>query len=134
MLQILHDEISTLQLELGQIEERNGILQKDNAKLLQRWLDAKQAEANKMNEANDFYEDMRSRHKAVLSWRDGNNGAPAPGSTSATSVSADEAGDGPGAGKTESGNGPALDDPKAGQTRDGTKSMSDPKTNLSPNG
>ena len=36
--QILHDEISTLQLELGQVEERNGILQKDNAKLLQRWL------------------------------------------------------------------------------------------------
>ncbi|KAF9454909.1 ATG16-domain-containing protein [Macrolepiota fuliginosa MF-IS2] len=63
-VQILHDEISTLQLELGQIEERNQGLQKDNAKLLQRWLDAKQAEANKMNEANAFYEDMRSRHQA----------------------------------------------------------------------
>ncbi|KAF9455435.1 autophagy-related protein 16, partial [Collybia nuda] len=47
-LQILHDEISTFQLELGQIEERNSTLTKDNAKLLQRWLDAKQAEANKM--------------------------------------------------------------------------------------
>ncbi|PFH54674.1 hypothetical protein AMATHDRAFT_52396 [Amanita thiersii Skay4041] len=70
-VQILHDEISTLQLELGQIEERNQILQKDNAKLLQRWLDAKQAEANKMNEANEFYETMRSRHQAVLNWRDG---------------------------------------------------------------
>lgn len=63
-VQILHDEISTLQLELGQIEERNQNLQKDNAKLLQRWLDAKQVEANKMNEANAFYEDMRSRHQA----------------------------------------------------------------------
>jgi autophagy-related protein 16 len=63
--QILHDEISTLQLELGQIEERNQGLQKDNAKLLQRWLDAKQADANKMNEANAFYEDMRSRHQAI---------------------------------------------------------------------
>ncbi|KAJ2928788.1 hypothetical protein H1R20_g8345, partial [Candolleomyces eurysporus] len=49
-VQILHDEISTLQLELGQIEERNQTLSKDNAKLLQRWLDAKQTEANKMNE------------------------------------------------------------------------------------
>lgn len=59
-----------MQLELGQIEERNQTLSKDNAKLLQRWLDAKQAEANKMNEANEFYEDLRSRHQAVLNWRD----------------------------------------------------------------
>ncbi|KAF8633956.1 hypothetical protein AX15_001138 [Amanita polypyramis BW_CC] len=70
-VQILHDEISTLQLELGQIEERNQLMQKDNAKLLQRWLDAKQVEANKMNEANEFYETMRSRHQAVLNWRNG---------------------------------------------------------------
>ncbi|TFK99715.1 autophagy protein 16-domain-containing protein [Pterulicium gracile] len=69
-VQILHDEISTLQLELGQIEDRNSTLQKDNAKLLQRWLDAKQAEANKMNEANQFYETLRSQHDNVLSWRD----------------------------------------------------------------
>ncbi|KAG6831263.1 hypothetical protein H0H92_011773 [Tricholoma furcatifolium] len=73
-IQILHDEISTLQLELGQIEERNTTLTKDNAKLLQRWLDAKQAEANKMNEANQFYENMRSKHQAVLNWRDGSEG------------------------------------------------------------
>jgi autophagy-related protein 16-1 len=66
----LHDEISTLQLELGQIEERNSTLSKDNAKLLQRWLDAKQAEANKMNEANQFYETMRTKHQTVLSWQD----------------------------------------------------------------
>ncbi|KAH7883788.1 ATG16-domain-containing protein [Phlebopus sp. FC_14] len=73
--QVLHDEINTLQLELGQIEERNQILTKDNAKLLQRWLDDKQAQANRMNEANDFYEDMRSRHQAVLNWREGDGGA-----------------------------------------------------------
>jgi autophagy-related protein 16 len=71
MRQVLHDEINTLQLELGLIEERNQILSRDNAKLLQRWLDAKQQEANKMNEANDFYADMRSKHQAVLHWRDG---------------------------------------------------------------
>lgn len=68
--QILHDEISTALLELSQVEERNQGLAKDNAKLLQRWLDAKQAEANRMNEDNERYENMRSRHDEVLSWRD----------------------------------------------------------------
>jgi autophagy-related protein 16-1 len=70
----LHDEINTLQLELGQIEERNAILVKDNAKLLQRWLDAKQEEVNKMNEVNEFYQDMRSRRET----------APKPGTESPT--------------------------------------------------
>ena len=64
--QILHDEINTLQLELGQIEERNAILVKDNAKLLQRWLDAKQEEVNKMNEVNEFYQDMRSKQERTV--------------------------------------------------------------------
>ncbi|KAH8991992.1 ATG16-domain-containing protein [Lactarius akahatsu] len=73
--QVLHDEISTLQLELGQIEERNQNLTRDNAKLLQRWLDAKQTEVNRMNEANEFYEDMRTRHQATASWRDGSEAA-----------------------------------------------------------
>ena len=71
LIEILHDEISTALLELGQVEDRNQTLTKDNAKLLQRWLDAKQVEANRMNEANEFYEDMRSRHDTVLSWREG---------------------------------------------------------------
>ncbi|PPQ85729.1 hypothetical protein CVT25_003107 [Psilocybe cyanescens] len=70
-IQILNDEINTSLLELGQVEERNQTLSKDNAKLLQRWLDAKQIEANRMNEANEFYENMRTRHETVLSWRDG---------------------------------------------------------------
>jgi autophagy-related protein 16 len=70
IVQILHDEISTALLELGQVEDRNQNLAKDNAKLLQRWLDAKQAEANRVNEANEFYETMRSRRDTVLSWRD----------------------------------------------------------------
>lgn len=74
LLEILHDEISTLQLELGQIDERNQLLQKDNAKLLQRWLDAKQVEANKMNEANEFYETMRSQQHSVINWRNGASG------------------------------------------------------------
>jgi autophagy-related protein 16-1 len=78
-IEILHDEISTALLELGQVEDRNQTLTKDNAKLLQRWLDAKQAEANRMNEANEFYENMRSKHDTVLSWREG-SGSDAMGS------------------------------------------------------
>lgn len=114
--QLLNDEINTLQLELTQIEERNSILTRDNAKLLQRWLDAKQAEANKMNEANDFYEDMRSRHQAVMSWRD------------------KSAIDGNDPEETGTGNGVTNGDRKSTQMKDGTKFPPDPKTNLNPNG
>ncbi|KAL1762468.1 autophagy protein 16-domain-containing protein [Schizophyllum commune] len=99
-VQILHDEISTLQLELGQIEERNQILTKDNAKLLQRWLDAKQAEANKLNEANEFYEDMKSRRANIHAWQNG-----AESGSQASSVSGKEDGpDAPGLGQTTGGN------------------------------
>ncbi|KAF7339864.1 ATG16 domain-containing protein [Mycena venus] len=119
-VQILHDEISTLQLELGQIEERNQTLTKDNAKLLQRWLDAKQAEANKMNEANEFYENMRSRHQTVLTWRDGSvddaNGAD---SASQSSVS---------------GNGDAEEGDQPTRRKDGTPSPAAKAVDLTPNG
>lgn len=86
-----------------------------------------------MNEANDFYEDMRSRHQAVLSWRDNSNngsatGGPGPRSTSEASADADEGTGG------QSGNGLVSEEGRTGQTRDGTKSTSDPRTNLSPNG
>ncbi|CAA7266637.1 unnamed protein product [Cyclocybe aegerita] len=95
-VQILHDEISTALLELGQVEERNRDLAKDNAKLLQRWLDAKQADANRMNEANEMYENMRSRHQNVLSWREGSNDEPgaalSPESSRPTSGSGKELG------------------------------------------
>jgi len=119
-VQILHDEISTLQLELGQIEERNQTLTKDNAKLLQRWLDAKQVEANKMNEANEFYETMRSRHQAVLTWREGGaNGADNASQSSSTSVS---------------GNGEANEENPSILTKDGTMSPAAMGVDLTPNG
>ncbi|KAJ7492873.1 ATG16-domain-containing protein [Mycena latifolia] len=120
-VQILHDEISTLQLELGQIEERNQTLTKDNAKLLQRWLDAKQAEANKMNEANEFYENMRSRHQTVLTWRDGSADDAANGadSTSQSSVS---------------GNGDAEEGEQPTRKKDGTPSPAAKAVDLTPNG
>ncbi|KAF8898507.1 ATG16-domain-containing protein [Infundibulicybe gibba] len=126
-IQILHDEINTLQLELGQIEERNQTLTKDNAKLLQRWLDAKQAEANKMNEANDFYETMRSRHQAVLSWRDGSEGGKDinanNGAETASQVTT-----------PMSGNGELEEDDQSILTKDGTPSPDRKVVDLTPNG
>ncbi|KAF8973777.1 ATG16-domain-containing protein [Flammula alnicola] len=122
-VQILHDEISTSLLELTQVEERNQTLAKDNAKLLQRWLDAKQVEANRMNEANEFYENMRSRHDTVLSWRDGSgNEVPAsnPGASSRpTSVSGKDS---------------ANPDPPAATMKNGALSPASQALNLTPNG
>ncbi|KAF9036436.1 ATG16-domain-containing protein [Hymenopellis radicata] len=122
-VQILHDEISTLQLELGQIEDRNQTLLKDNAKLLQRWLDAKQAEANKMNEANEFYENMRTRHQNVSNWRDETLGAATPsnGADSSSQTS-------------ESGNGDLNGDAKQTETKDGTLSQTEKGMDPTPNG
>ncbi|KAJ4486399.1 ATG16-domain-containing protein [Lentinula aciculospora] len=123
-VQILHDEISTLQLELGQIEERNATLTKDNAKLLQRWLDAKQTEANKMNEANEFYEDMRSKHQAVLTWRDesaAGDGSAAAGDTSTNPSSV-------------SGNGEARDPDLSVETKDGIPSTMQKHADQTQNG
>ncbi|KAJ7275293.1 ATG16-domain-containing protein [Mycena haematopus] len=119
-VQILNDEISTLQLELGQIEERNQTLTKDNAKLLQRWLDAKQVEANKMNEANEFYENMRSRHQTVLTWRDG-SADDANGADSASQSSV-------------SGNGDAEEREQPSRKKDGTPSPAAKAVDLTPNG
>ena len=127
--QILHDEINTLQLELGQIEERSATLTKDNAKLLQRWLDAKQAEANKMNEANDFYEDMRSKHQDVLNWREGSQGDAnsSVNNKDAESLSVSQGG-------SVSGNGSANEEGTTASTKDGTLSPSKAVVDLTPNG
>lgn len=120
---ILHDEINTLQLELSQIAERNQTLIKDNAKLLQRWLDAKQAEVNKMNEANDFYEDMQSRRQAVINWRTG------------SSTGGDERTDAQSV-PQELQSGKAEDKRGSGSstTKDGTPSPAEKDVSLTPNG
>ncbi|KAL4243220.1 ATG16 family protein [Abortiporus biennis] len=118
--QILHDEINTLQLELSQIEERNQTLTKDNAKLLQRWLDAKQAEVNKMNAANEFYEDMQTRRQTLSSR-----------SPSAQSLGEDGGNDGS---ADQSGNG--EDKRASGNTtkKDGMQSLVEKGVSLTPNG
>ncbi|KAI0036651.1 ATG16-domain-containing protein [Vararia minispora EC-137] len=119
--QLLHDEIATLQLELGQIEKRNQGLTKDNATLLQRWLDAKQTEVNQMNEANDFYEDMRTKHQAVLNWRDGSEASRNGG---ADSHSASQV----------SGNGSEAGEESATGKKNGTMSPQQKGVSLTPNG
>jgi len=52
----LTDELATLQLEVGQLEQRNADLQVDNQNILQRWLDKLNEEATQVNEANAFIE------------------------------------------------------------------------------
>lgn len=118
--QILHDEINTLQLELGQIEERNSILVKDNAKLLQRWLDAKQEEVNKMNEVNEFYQDMRSRRETT----------PRTGTESSTDNLDSDPNHKPSVSGNEEVNGTA----EAAKTTDGTTSQEETLVNPIPNG
>lgn len=121
--QVLHDEINTLQLELGQIEERNQVLVKDNAKLLQRWLDDKQAQANRMNEANDFYEDMRSRHQAVINWQGEAQPQNAPaGTASGTTMT------------SQTGNGVREGEEKMVTTTTGQRSPPETQQDQSPNG
>ncbi|CAG8485733.1 12339_t:CDS:10 [Ambispora leptoticha] len=51
-IQILQDELATLQLELVKTEERMKDLEKENGQLLQRWLKKMNDEVEKMNEAN----------------------------------------------------------------------------------
>ncbi|KIM48004.1 hypothetical protein M413DRAFT_439700 [Hebeloma cylindrosporum] len=126
-VQSLSDEISTSLLELGQIEERNQILAKDNAKLLQRWLDAKQVEANRMNEANEFYENMRSRHETVLSWREGSTNEPPHTPNLATSPDSSRPTSG-------SGKGSGGQDLQAATTRNGHQSPIQQAVDLTPNG
>jgi len=60
-LQNLHDEIQALELELSQVNDRNAVLKQDNASLLSRWLDKMNEETEKMNTANMFYENMKTR-------------------------------------------------------------------------
>lgn len=123
----MHDEISTLQLELGQIEERNQTLTKDNAKLLQRWLDAKQAEANKMNEANEFYENMRSRHQAVLNWREGSVEEVAADPRNSTDTTSQTS-------ESVSGKGGRSEERQTIPKKDGIQSPTSQMLDLTPNG
>ena len=108
----MHDEIATLQLELGQVEERGQALQKDNAILLQRWLDAKQNEVNLMNEANQFHQEI-AKHQ--MSWQNGQQ-------------------DNSDAASQLSGNEEALGSPPSTRAMDGKAFLQAGKQTLNPNG
>jgi autophagy-related protein 16 len=45
-----------LQLEINTTEDRNQQLTKENLQLVQRWMEKMNSEADKMNEATEFYE------------------------------------------------------------------------------
>ncbi|SPO31241.1 uncharacterized protein UTRI_05952_B [Ustilago trichophora] len=79
-IQILQDELATLSLELSQIEARNEDLKKDNANLLQRWLDRMNEEADKMNEGTVWLEEVRKRRQSSTN-PEGKDGS-APGQES----------------------------------------------------
>ncbi|KAG0293148.1 hypothetical protein BGZ98_002307 [Dissophora globulifera] len=55
-IQVIQDELTTLQLEMGKLDERQRDLERENAQLLQRWLKKMNEEAERMNAANVFLE------------------------------------------------------------------------------
>ncbi|CAO1616231.1 unnamed protein product [Parajaminaea phylloscopi] len=67
VIELLQDELRTLSLELNQVEARNDDLKRDNASLLQRWLDRARQEAERVNEANNFVEEIERRKRAAAS-------------------------------------------------------------------
>ncbi|GAA5909499.1 hypothetical protein JCM8208_006544 [Rhodotorula glutinis] len=68
-LVILQDEHQSLELELSQLELQNDNLKTDNAALLQRWLESKAHEADRMNEANAFLEEAKRLKAEVAAAR-----------------------------------------------------------------
>lgn len=55
-IQILQDELAALQLEMVTTEEKIKKLGVENEELLKRWMNKMNEEAEKMNEATQFYE------------------------------------------------------------------------------
>lgn len=55
-IQVIQDELATLQLEMVKLDERQRDLERENAQLLQRWLKKMNEEADRMNAENIFLE------------------------------------------------------------------------------
>jgi len=72
--QTLNDELTMLNLEYTTMEEQKEELRRDNATLLQRWIDRMNTEVDQMNDANAFYEDMRTRWHQTTPGDDASNG------------------------------------------------------------
>ena len=73
-----------------------------------------------MNEANDFYEDMRTRHQASTNSGEGPEAAANPGDHSDSQAA--------------SGNGSVNGEEVAAGTKDGTRFQQEKGVNLTPNG
>ncbi|GAA5899835.1 hypothetical protein JCM6882_005448 [Rhodosporidiobolus microsporus] len=78
-LVILQDDHASLSLELSQLELQNDNLKTDNAALLQRWLESKAEEANRMNEANTFLEEAKKLKQDAEKIQKEGGQSPAPG-------------------------------------------------------
>ncbi|CAO3694663.1 unnamed protein product [Rhizopus stolonifer] len=57
-IQTLQDEHHALMLEITSVENKNKKITEENKELLQRWIDLKNKEVEKMNEVTEFYEQM----------------------------------------------------------------------------
>lgn len=80
-----------------------------------------------MNEANDFYEDMRTRHQNVLTWRDGSQGdTHSSGNNNPDTRSISQG--------SMSGNGDATEETTMASTKGGTPSPARDAMDLTPNG
>jgi autophagy-related protein 16-1 len=63
-LKELTDEFQLLHLEFTQVEQQKDNLKKDNATLVQRWIDKQNTIGDVLNERNDaWYEDLHSRQQ-----------------------------------------------------------------------
>jgi len=58
-IQILQDELLTTGISLSVLEERAAKVEEENKSLLERWMVRIKAEAEKMNDANEFLEGIR---------------------------------------------------------------------------
>lgn len=59
MSQVLQDELLTVGISLNVLEAKAAKLEEENRSLLQRWLAKVKADADSMNEANEFLEKIR---------------------------------------------------------------------------
>ncbi|KAJ1541721.1 hypothetical protein HK096_009974, partial [Nowakowskiella sp. JEL0078] len=73
IIEIIRDELATLHLELSQREEqlqkasaRLIVLETENAQLVDRWMQHKQDEAARMNEATEFVENALKNKQALV--------------------------------------------------------------------
>ncbi|KAI7870148.1 WD40-repeat-containing domain protein [Spinellus fusiger] len=64
-IQFIQDELATLRLEIITTEERSKKLEKENAQLLERWINKMNEEAEKMNEATQFYEGFLEQARTI---------------------------------------------------------------------